>query len=139
MAAEVNDTASDSAADSGDHNDTVGQGDGDVAEIDISDTADTVLPTDTTTTDCPCGDGICGTSCGETEATCPADCKGCGNGVCEPGEGPKACAIDCCGACGDGKGKGYDCKVLLVWLAERLQQEAGLVTLMGAGTVVEHH
>ncbi len=109
MAAEVNDTASDSAADSGDHNDTVGQGDGDVAEIDSSDTADTVLPTDTTTTDCPCGDGICGTSCGETEATCPADCKGCGNGVCEPGEGPKACAIDCCGACGDGKCKGYDC------------------------------
>ena len=58
---------------------------------------------------CTCGDGICSTPCGETQTTCPADCKGCGNGVCEPGEGPTSCKIDCCGSCGDGKCKGYDC------------------------------
>ncbi len=87
-----------------------------------SDAIDVAQATDTQDTDggpfdsgdalvatCQCGDGICSASCGETEATCPADCKGCGNGVCEPGEGPKSCAIDCCGSCGDGKCKGYDC------------------------------
>ncbi len=78
-----------------------------------ADVADTTSETDSaadvTAATCTCGDGVCSGTCGETPATCAADCKGCGNGVCEPGEGPKTCAIDCCGACGDGLCKGYDC------------------------------
>jgi len=58
---------------------------------------------------CSCGDGSCSGDCGETPTSCPADCPLCGNGVCEPGEGPIACKVDCCGTCGDGKCKGYDC------------------------------
>jgi len=58
---------------------------------------------------CACGDGVCDPACGETATTCPADCNSCGNSVCEPGEGPKSCKVDCCGACGDGKCRGYDC------------------------------
>jgi len=62
---------------------------------------------DTANATCTCGDGVC--DCGETGTTCAIDCKTCGNGVCEAGEGPKTCKVDCCGACGDGKCKGYDC------------------------------
>ena len=58
---------------------------------------------------CVCGNGKCDSACGETVATCSVDCAGCGDGICEPGEGPKTCAVDCCGACGDGICKGYDC------------------------------
>jgi len=60
---------------------------------------------------CTCGDGSCVATggCGETVATCPADCATCGDNVCSPGEGPKTCFVDCCGACGDGLCKGYDC------------------------------
>ena len=64
---------------------------------------------ETTVAPCTCGDGVCDGDCGETSETCPSDCKGCGNGTCDPGEGPKTCKVDCCGACGDGKCKGYDC------------------------------
>jgi len=64
---------------------------------------DMVAPT------CSCGDGKCAPACGESVSACPIDCATCGNGICEPGEGPIACKVDCCGACGDGKCKGYDC------------------------------
>ena len=77
---------------------------------DVPDIAEEVdASVDATASTCVCGDGTCSGPCGETPATCPADCKGCGNGICEPGEGPKSCAVDCCGACGDGLCKGYDC------------------------------
>jgi|GEM_PF-3592946 len=61
-----------------------------------------------------CGDGRCfGYACGEdgksgsAEYDCPGDClglgKGCGNGVCEKGENPEACALDCSWkTCGNG-------------------------------------
>ncbi len=39
-------------------------------------------------TSCACGDQICDAQCAENPATCPADCAGCGDGVCAPGEGP---------------------------------------------------
>ena len=81
-----------------------------LGEVITTDIAAADIAPDATTTACFCGDSICSTiPCGETVETCPADCKGCGNGICEPGEGPKSCAIDCCGTCGDGKCKGYDC------------------------------
>ena len=72
---------------------------GDLAAADASDVTAT----------CACGDGVCAPACGETPAACPADCHGCGDGVCAAGEGPKVCPIDCCGGCGDGKCTGYDC------------------------------
>ncbi len=60
-------------------------------------------------TSCACGDQICDAQCAENPATCPADCAGCGDGVCAPGEGPVSCPADCCGGCGDGKCVGYAC------------------------------
>jgi hypothetical protein len=35
------------------------------------------------------------------------DCPTCGNGKCEPGEGPVLCPQDCCGYCGDKKCASY--------------------------------
>lgn len=64
---------------------------------------------DVTVLVCTCGDGNCAAACGETLTTCSSDCKICGDKVCSPGEGPKDCKVDCCGACGDGVCKGYDC------------------------------
>ncbi|MBM4398308.1 MAG: right-handed parallel beta-helix repeat-containing protein, partial [Deltaproteobacteria bacterium] len=58
---------------------------------------------------CSCGDGTCDPACGETLANCPFDCKVCGDEVCSPGEGPVVCPVDCCGGCGDGKCRGYQC------------------------------
>ena len=63
---------------------------------------------------CVCGDGECETDrCGEgwdgALKTCASDCAECGNGTCDPGEGPLACAVDCCGGCGDGKCRGGEC------------------------------
>ena len=58
---------------------------------------------------CVCGDGKCESACNESLAACPYDCKACGDGVCSPTEGPLACAIDCCGGCGDGKCRGFGC------------------------------
>ncbi|GEM_PF-3195286 len=60
---------------------------------------------------CSCGDGVCQAQCGEafvggeapdTQKSCAADCASCGNGSCDPGEGPSICPQDCCGSCGDG-------------------------------------
>ena len=64
--------------------------------------------------DCHCGDGVCQTAeCGEAwddqVRTCAADCASCGNGTCDPGEGPVDCFEDCCGGCGDGICKGGEC------------------------------
>ena len=71
--------------------------------------------------ECLCGDGACSVSgCGEcwynctgadgeSCCTCAVDCAVCGNGTCDPGEGPTKCAVDCCGACGDGICKGGEC------------------------------
>lgn len=45
-----------------------------------------------------CGDGSCNQTVTdhETHASCPADClASCGNGVCDVGETPDTCAIDC--------------------------------------------
>lgn len=64
--------------------------------------------------DCLCGDGDCNTSgCGECWEencmTCATDCALCGNGTCDPGEGPEECEVDCCGSCTDGVCKGGEC------------------------------
>ena len=72
-----------------------------------TDTAD--LGDATSSSNCTCGDGTCSASCYENKVTCPVDCKACGDGICSPAEGPIACPIDCCGGCGDGKCRGYDC------------------------------
>lgn len=56
-----------------------------------------------------CGNGLCDSMSGETLATCPCDCRICGDGVCSPCEGPQVCPVDCCGGCGDGACKGFDC------------------------------
>ena len=56
-----------------------------------------------------CGDGVCADTCGESAQQCPLDCHVCGDGKCQPGESPKTCKADCCGACGDGKCIGYEC------------------------------
>ncbi|MBN2518414.1 MAG: hypothetical protein JXB14_06200 [Candidatus Altiarchaeota archaeon] len=50
-----------------------------------------------------CGDGICDKK-QESITTCPEDCSGCGNGVCDNGEGCNTCPQDCgiCSYCGDG-------------------------------------
>ena len=63
---------------------------------------------------CQCGDGVCNMSgCGECWEkdcmTCAVDCALCGNGLCDPGEGPAKCALDCCGSCTDGVCKGGEC------------------------------
>ena len=63
---------------------------------------------------CLCGDGACNTDlCGEAWKdgmwTCALDCAECGNETCDPGEGPVKCAVDCCGACGDGHCVGTQC------------------------------
>ncbi len=84
----------------------------DVPEVaeDIAPDVTADVASDVTVTVCTCGDGNCnGDACGESLASCPADCAGCGNGKCEPGEGPLSCPIDCCGSCGDGKCVGYSC------------------------------
>jgi MYXO-CTERM domain-containing protein len=62
---------------------------------------------------CPCGDGQCDASLGETTATCPADCgTGCPDGVCNGAESPVDCPEDCgtCGnaVCDDGEGEDQD-------------------------------
>ncbi len=50
-----------------------------------------------------CGNASC--DCGETNATCPADCPAvCGNGDCEPGENSSNCPDDCGGGGGGGGG-----------------------------------
>jgi hypothetical protein len=57
---------------------------------------------------CVCGDGNCDEeTCGENVTSCPADCHLCGNGKCEPTEGPDKCPQDCCGYCGDKKCASY--------------------------------
>ena len=56
-----------------------------------------------------CGDGSCASACAETADSCPVDCHTCGDGKCSAGESPKACKADCCGSCGDGLCKGYEC------------------------------
>ncbi len=56
-----------------------------------------------------CGDGVCAEFCGETPASCPADCHICGDGKCETGESPQSCPGDCCGWCGDGVCDGNGC------------------------------
>ena len=48
-----------------------------------------------------CPDDFCDWANGESPATCAQDCVSCGNGFCEPGEGPVECPMDCCGTCGD--------------------------------------
>ena len=58
---------------------------------------------------CQCGDQICEPMCGEEIYTCPYDCRVCGDGICSASEGPVACAIDCCGGCGDGQCRGFNC------------------------------
>ncbi len=54
-------------------------------------------PADCKPTGPVCGNGMCET--GETNANCPADCKPtgpvCGNGTCEAGETSASCAADC--------------------------------------------
>ena len=75
---------------------------------DIAPDAEIDLSSDISST-CACGDTVCDTACGENVKTCPFDCKGCGDGICQPGEGPKVCPEDCCGGCGDHKCTGYDC------------------------------
>ena len=86
---------------------------GDAADTSANDVHDTapldVCPTGGCEPPVPCGDGTCDPSIGEVLATCPADCRKCGDGLCSPGEGPKTCAEDCCGGCGDGKCVGYGC------------------------------
>lgn len=51
-----------------------------------------------------CGDGLCTSDNGENCINCEEDCGpcafACGNGICELGESPEECAIDC-GPCGD--------------------------------------
>jgi cysteine-rich repeat protein len=46
-----------------------------------------------------CGDAKCDRDRGEDACNCPADCEMkvgcCGDGVCDPGETPELCAIDC--------------------------------------------
>lgn len=43
-----------------------------------------------------CGDGVCVPSRGETGASCPADCApACGDAVCQPGETQDTCPSDC--------------------------------------------
>ena len=71
---------------------------------------------------CVCGDGECNKSgCDEcwkdclemgeeSCCTCATDCAICGNGTCDPGEGPVKCPGDCCGSCGDGVCKGGECQ-----------------------------
>ena len=57
-----------------------------------------------------CGNGQCEAAGGETQQSCPADCKAaavCGNGQCEyPAETPQSCPADCKmggpAVCGDG-------------------------------------
>jgi hypothetical protein len=77
------------------------------ATLPASDVAD--LPSDLEASACVCGNGLCEAACGETLAACPYDCKACGDGLCSPSEGPIACPTDCCGGCGDGTCRGYDC------------------------------
>lgn len=76
---------------------------------------DVLVPDDSATqgepmgVQCRCGDGDCNTKeCGETKDSCPADCSGCGNGACDPGENPVSCPEDCC-KCGDGICMGFKC------------------------------
>ena len=57
---------------------------------------------------------VCGERWDPDDRTCAADCAECGNGLCDPGEGPRRCAVDCCGACGDGTCKGGECDEGLV-------------------------
>jgi hypothetical protein len=75
---------------------------------------DGVTDEDDVCDDCQCGDGDCNKSgCGECWEddcwTCAVDCALCGNGTCDPGEGPTKCGIDCCGSCPDGVCKGGEC------------------------------
>jgi hypothetical protein len=50
----------------------------------------------------PCGNGVCDS--GENPENCVVDCGGsaCGNGECQAGEDPTSCPQDCSSACGDG-------------------------------------
>ena len=73
-----------------------------------------VTSPDSWQTGCVCGDGECVEEpCGEGWKpglmTCSADCAVCGDGGCDPGEGPLKCPADCCGSCGDGWCKGGLC------------------------------
>lgn len=49
-----------------------------------------------------CGNGVCDS--GETPANCPVDCPSgaCGNNVCDPGEDSSTCPQDCKSQCGNG-------------------------------------
>ena len=64
---------------------------------------------DSPTESCLCGDENCQPACSETVENCPYDCRVCGDGLCSPSEGPIVCAIDCCGGCGDGQCRGFNC------------------------------
>ena len=77
---------------------------------DAPDAVEVVVP-DSPSTDvtCKCGDQNCVPACGETVENCPYDCRVCGDGLCSPSEGPIVCAIDCCGGCGDGQCRGFNC------------------------------
>jgi hypothetical protein len=65
---------------------------------------------------CSCGDGKCEAEGGETVEICPCDCAVCGDDICSPcGESPATCPADCCrtpdgpSTCGDGFCLGYGC------------------------------
>ena len=80
----------------------------------VDDDCDEEIDEDEDCRPCVCGDEDCEPDrCGEIwtpdEQTCAADCAICGDGVCDPGEGPVDCAVDCCGGCGDGLCKGGEC------------------------------
>ncbi|MFH1532294.1 MAG: C-type lectin domain-containing protein [Pseudomonadota bacterium] len=81
---------------------------------DLDDDCDGVTDEPPACDECMCGDGDCveaGCHEGWKEGlmTCAPDCAVCGNGLCDPGEGPVKCPEDCCGGCGDGLCKGGEC------------------------------